>query len=42
MSSSRAQRHSGYDVVELAKVVKAVYIQPHPGKEGVFFYNRNV
>lgn len=31
-----------YDVVELAKIVKAVYIQPHPSKEGVFFYNRNV
>lgn len=31
-----------YDVVELAKIVKAVYIQPHPNKKGVFFYNRTV
>lgn len=31
-----------YDVIDLAKVLKAVYIQPHPSKEGAFFYNRNV
>ena len=31
-----------YDVVDLAKIVKAVCIQLHPVKDGVFFYNRNV
>ena len=29
-----------YDVVELQKVLRAVYIQAHPGQEDVFFYNR--
>ena len=31
-----------YDVVELRKVVKAVYIQPHPSEPDTFFYNRYV
>lgn len=29
-----------YDVVELSKVLRAVYIQAHPLQEGIFFYNR--
>ena len=31
-----------YDVVELRKVVKAVYIQPHPSEPDTFYYNRYV
>lgn len=31
-----------FDVVELDKVIKAVYIQPHPTQQDAFLFNRYV
>ena len=31
-----------YDVVQLDRICKPIFLQPHPGRKGFFFYNHFV